>query len=258
MKRIRTIGFCLVAVFAVTALAAASASAAEPPEFKTCVKATKVGKTYIGHYTAKTCATASEVETGGKYERAEVESGTTFTSKSKAATITAAGKVIKCKKGADAGEILAGEAESVTITLSSCGINGNKKEPCTTAPAAAGTIVTNKLIGELKYVNAAETEIGILLFKSGAGFPFAKFTCGEETIELHSVLVGTVTNTTKGMTLGFKVSGGKQEHHAYWEEEEEQTGFGESIPFHLITEPGKKEATLEISDEQGPKGVSAF
>jgi hypothetical protein len=245
-------------MFAVTALAAASASAAEPLAFEKCVKATKVGKTFIGKYTAKTCTTASEVETGGKYEREEVESGTTFTSKSKAVTITVNGKIVKCKKGVDAGEFLSGEAEALTITFSSCGINGNKKEPCTTEPAAAGTIVTNKLVGELKYVNPAETEIGVLLFKSGAGFPFAKFTCGAEVVELHSILVGSVTNTTKGMTFGFKVSGGKQEHRAYWEEEEETTGFGESIPFHLITEPGKKEATIEVTDEQGPKGVSAF
>jgi hypothetical protein len=258
VRRIRTIGLCLVAVLAASALATATASAAEgPPQFEKCVKAAKVGKTYVGKYTSKECTAASEVETGGKYEREEAES-MPFTSKAKAVTITAAGKVVKCKKAVDAGEILSGEAETVAITFEKCGVNGSTKEPCTTTGQASGTIKTTNLVGTLHWINPAETEVGILLFKAGGTNTFTTFTCKEESIELRSVLVGSVTNTKKGMTFTFKTSGGKQEKRAYWEEGEEQTGFGETIPFHLYTNPGKVEATVEFTDEQGPKGVSAF
>jgi len=258
VRRIRTIGLCLVAVLAASALATATASAAEgPPQFRACVKAAKVGKTYIGKYTSKECTTASEVETGGKYEREEVES-VPFTSKSKAVTFTVAGKVVKCKKSVDSGEILSGEAERVTIKFEKCGVNGSTKELCTTAGETAGTIKTSSLVGTLHWINPEETEIGILLFKAGGTNTFATFTCNTESFELRSVLEGSVTNTKKGMTLTFKTSGGKQEKHAYWEEGEEQTGFGETIPFHLYTNPGKVEATAEFADEQGPKGVGAF
>ncbi len=258
MKLIRTLGLCLVAALAIAALGAAGASAAEgPPQFKKCIKAEKVGKTYIGKYTSKECTTASEVETGGKYERVEAES-LPFTSKSKAVTIVVAGKNVICKKGVDAGEILSGEAEIVTISFEKCGVNGSTKAPCTTAGEATGTIKSSSLVGSLHWIDPAETEIGILLFKAGSPNTFAKFSCGEEAFELRSVLVGAVTNTKKGMTLTFKTSGGKQEHRAEWEEGEEQTGFGETIPFHLFTEPGKKEATVEMTDEQGPKAVGAY
>ena len=59
MKRIRVIGLALVAVFAVTAIAAASASAEPQGEFGRCVA--KTG----GKYANSGCTTAS---TKGKYE----------------------------------------------------------------------------------------------------------------------------------------------------------------------------------------------
>jgi hypothetical protein len=256
VKRIRTLGLCLVAVFAIGAVAAASASAAASPTFKACVKAAKVGKSYVGKFTSKECTAASKVGTGGKYELAEVESGTPFTSKSKATTLTVEGKVVKCKKDKGTGQILAPEAEFLQITFEGCAVNGNKKEPCTTTGHAAGTIATNELIGAPKWVNASETQTGLVVF--GLEYVFAEFDCGKGPIKLNSALVGVATNTSKGITVAFKVSGGKQEQRAYWEEGEEFTGFGEGLPLYLYTEPGEKEATVEGADEQGPKGVGIF
>jgi hypothetical protein len=42
MKRVRIVGVCFVAIFALSAIVAASASAAQP-EYTTCGKAAKVG-----------------------------------------------------------------------------------------------------------------------------------------------------------------------------------------------------------------------
>jgi hypothetical protein len=242
-------------VLVVGALAAAGASAAEPPALLKCVKATKEGKTYIGHYTSKECTTASEVETGGKYEREEPEAKMPFAAKGKATTITAAGKVVKCKKIVGSGEILSTQALHETIEFQKCGVNGSTKAPCTTTGSAVGTIKTGLLTGELEYVNPEETQIGLLLFRFGPSW--AEFNCGAEAVVLRGALLGSLANTTKGQTISFKVVGGKQEHKIYWDEEEESTKVG-TFPLNLFTEPGEKEATLEMAEEDGPKGVAAY
>ena len=61
MKRIKVVGLCLVAAFAMTAFVA-SAAQAQPTYFK-CVK--KKG----GNYSAKGCPASSKVAGTGKYER---------------------------------------------------------------------------------------------------------------------------------------------------------------------------------------------
>lgn len=254
MRKLRTVGLCLIAVFAFGAVAAASASAAEPPAFEKCVKAPKEGKKYIGKYTSKECTSASEVETGGKYEREEAAAKTPTTSKFKAATLDASGKVVKCKKGAASGELVSTQALKETIEFSGCGVNGSTKEPCTTTGSASGTIKTGLLFGELQYDNSAETEIGLLLFKTGN---VAEFSCKAEAFVVRGSVFGSLTNTKKGQTIAFKVVGGKQELQTYWDEEEESTTIG-ALPLHLFTEPGSKEATLETTDEEGPKGVAAY
>ena len=66
MNRIRVMGLCLVAVFALATVAASSASAS--PGWYECAKATKDGKVYNRPLHAKSCARTSQVETGGKYE----------------------------------------------------------------------------------------------------------------------------------------------------------------------------------------------
>ncbi len=253
MKRIRTFGLCLVALFAMGAVAgAASASAAEPPAFLSCVKAPKEGKTYIGHYTSKECTSASEVETGGKYEREEPAAKTPFTGKTKAVTLTVGGKAVKCKKGVNSGEILSTQALKETLTFEKCA--NASKAACTTTGQAAGTIKSALLTGELQYTNPAETEIGLVLFVFGTDF---EFTCGAESFAVKGAVQGNLTDTKKGQTIAFTVVGGKQTDQSYFDEEEEFTSVG-ALPIHLYTEPGKAEATLEATDEDGPKGVAAY
>src|ERR1700685_964281 len=101
MKHVRMLGLCLVAVFAVSGVAVATASATEYA-YQSCVKASPKDS---GSYKNKTCTEVSEPGKGA-YEAVSVNEGTPFTSKGKAATITAEGKVIKCKKASNAGEYL--------------------------------------------------------------------------------------------------------------------------------------------------------
>jgi hypothetical protein len=78
MKRIRIVGLCLIAVFALSAVASSAASAA-PPEFFTCVKAVPKN---TGNYTEKECFTKASPAGTGKYERASAV-GIKDTSKTK-------------------------------------------------------------------------------------------------------------------------------------------------------------------------------
>ena len=75
---------------------------------------------------------------------------------------------MKCKKDTDAGEFTGGQYDKEKITFSGCGINGNKKEPCGTEGAAAGTIETKELQSVLVWLNEAETELGVGLDGTGA------------------------------------------------------------------------------------------
>ena len=79
MKRFTIVGICLVAVLALSAMVAGSASAAFP-EYKTCIKAAVKN---TGNYSEKTCSTASKVAGTGKYERAEWDKGKKTSTKGK-------------------------------------------------------------------------------------------------------------------------------------------------------------------------------
>ena len=79
MKRIKIVGLCLIALFAFSAVAAASAFAEGRPEYKLCAKVAKVEGKYNGSYSDKGCTTEA---TGGKYEREEVAENTAFTGRS--------------------------------------------------------------------------------------------------------------------------------------------------------------------------------
>jgi hypothetical protein len=234
------LGVCLVAVFAIGAVASASAMAEGRPEYKHCGKAAKVGKTYTGEFSDKGCTTPVA---NGKYQLEEVAENTEFTSKTKAVTINANGKAIKCKKGVDKGAILSQFESNVTLTLSGCAVNGNKHEPCGTA----GTITTDPLSTGLYFVNEAETEPGVALF--GAEGVFAEFTCGATNVVIEGTLLGNVKTTSKGMALTFATSAGKQALQQAW-------FFETPIEVHLTS--GESEVTVEGVDEQGPKGVGVF
>jgi hypothetical protein len=248
VRHLRILGLALVAIFAMAALGAGSASAAEL-SYSTCVKAAKSGKTYTGKYNDKACTEVNS-KSEGKYEAQAAPEEAAFTGKSKAVVITAAGKTVTCKKGTNAGTLTTERFGTDQFTLSGCAVS--KPEPCETPSAGAGIIKTSVLHTGLVWLNAGESQIGMLLTSSGG--PVATFKCGATTIALKGRVLAQVANTKKGQTLTFAVSGGKQAQQTFFLEEEE---FG---PFTLFTEnlaEEEVEATLSLTDEQGPKGVAA-
>jgi hypothetical protein len=253
-RHVRKLGLYLGAALVLGALIAASASAA-PLEYRTCVKAAKSGKLFTGKYLNKTCteeASGAQIAEGkkNKYEAQSVAEETTFTSKTKAVVITVGGKTVKCKKGVGTGEFTTERFGTTALTFSGCGVNGSTKAPCETPAAGAGVIKTNTLHSGLVFLDEAESKVGILLTNTGG---IMSIKCGTESFAVKGRLIGSVTNSSKGMALTFATTGGKQSSQTFWLEEEE---FG---PFTLFTEASEEEveATLSVTDEQGPKGVAA-
>jgi hypothetical protein len=239
----KKLGLVVAVALALGALAATTASAHEL-SYRTCVKATKVGKTYTGKYSDKECKEVN-AKSEGKYEAQLIAEETPYTGKDKAVVITAAGKTVTCKKGVETGEYIAEQTASEEFTFSGC--SSGKKEACQSPSAGAGVIKSGTAKTKLVYLNPAETEIGVLVLSPA----LLEFTCGATSIAIEGRLLGSLENTKKGPKLTFATSGGKQQHQSFYVEGEE---FG---PFTLFTEPGEAEATISVVVENGPKGVSA-
>jgi hypothetical protein len=215
MKRIKIMGLCVVAVFALSAMAASSASAALPNVilhlFALCVKATKTGKTYNGHFSAKTCAPSSKVATNGKYELASAV-GDKGTSKSKTSTLysyipksesepwtggTVVGTVV-CKKSAGTTEIINNEQILTSIKFEDCSSEGKK---CTNVKyqgsetPTTGDILTYPLIATLrlykgKVVSRSEPQPGVSYNTENLD---ASFNCEGLAVETSGDAVGEIT-----------------------------------------------------------------
>jgi hypothetical protein len=186
MRKVKSIGVSLAAVFALSGIAAASASAA--PEWFKGNPAVKVKAGEKIPFTGKAGASVLE-EKGGL-------------------------GMVKC-----AGDTSKGEIEgpltvvNVEVTYTGC-VKGAKK--CTTSPPPqTGIIKTGKVKGTNIYLNAAKTIAGIL-FVPPAGAPFTTFTCeGEVPQEVRGELIGEA-NPLNGApantgTLTFAQEAGKQE-----------------------------------------------
>jgi hypothetical protein len=184
MKRIKVVGLCLVAVFAMTAFAAASSASAA--EYFTCVKAVPKN---TGKYSDKECS--NEVGTGGKYERASAV-GDKITSKTKTAVLStpAIGGKVTCKKSTDTGEIISSTQNHDVVTFSDCSSEG---KPCQNAGGSSGVIKTNELLTTV--VSSTETEFTAL---SGRGGYQAEFECGGVPIRTKGFTIGKTTSPAPG------------------------------------------------------------
>jgi hypothetical protein len=212
--RLKMMGLCLVAVFALTAALSASASAAEPA-FYECHKLTT--KPYKGKFTDKKCSVAAtpEQEAAGKVNKYELQEGIgakgkPFKGKGGKATLHTpkVGGVVECKSFKDIGSIATPTTENkVVSTFTSCTSLGKK---CTSPAAKAGSIVTNNLAGELGYINKAKKEVGVLL-KAETGSVLAEFNCeGLEIVTTGSVIgtqTGDINTFSKSSTNTFAVNG---------------------------------------------------
>lgn len=255
MRPIKIAGLCLVAVLALSAVVVASASANAQPEFWKCVKVAKNPSTkkYEGEYMNKTCtekATGAQKAEGkkNKYELATA-AATEFTAgKSKKTVLHAQGlggkkEVITCKKDKSKGVFEETFIEGLTYTLEGC--SNEAKKACESEGASAGTIETTDA-ALLEWLNAEGTEPGM------ATRPFGEFECNGEKFEVGGYLIGTVAETSKGVTATFKLNGGGEQ-----EEKLVFPGGSEVGPLTLHTEyeEAEHEATVEGTEEFPLKGI---
>jgi hypothetical protein len=194
----RILGLALVAVFALVAISAASASAAEPA-FYECAK--EAGGKY-----AKGCT--SEGGKGGYTLREGIGKKHAFKGKGGAATLhtPAVGGEVKCTAFKDSGELTSPTTEGkVVSTFSGCESLGKK---CASPGAKAGTIVTNPLKGSLGYLNKAKHEVGVDLSPESGKY-LAEFSCEGLEVKVEGSVIGQITpvNTfTKSTTTTFEVN----------------------------------------------------
>lgn len=225
MKKLRIIGMAFVAVFALGAIASASASAQTSLPLFTTGKCIAASPTGTGLYSNSTCTTL-QGHHKGNFELEAVATGTKFTSSSGVATLEGkSGSKIVCTSSEDKGEITGSKTDLDTVTFSKC------EEPvhavsCQNSGGTAGVIKTSELDTELGYINEAKKEVGVSFKGLGAehnahGKTSAAFECGggglgPNTIYVTGSVIGRntpVNMLTKKFTLALNkgVGAGTQE-----------------------------------------------
>jgi hypothetical protein len=220
------LGLCLVAAFAVGAIAATSAFAL--PEWGKCeAKAggkysdsncTKKAKTGTGTFEFKKGKelapvkfTGGNVGSGGvlistleqcapfkRIPRSKCEFGEEGIEKLEAA--------VECESERNTGETFGtNQIRNISVKFHGCKILGSV--PCSNGPEQ-GEILVNALKGSLGYINKAEKKVGVLLEPAIKHGEFAKFTCaGEEGAGGLAIVVG-VGNEKEGAFYKPEKTGG--------------------------------------------------
>jgi hypothetical protein len=184
MKRIRILGLAVLAVFALGAITAAGASAAEPA-FYECAK--EAGGKY-----EKGCG--KEGGKGGYVLREGIGKKHTFKGKGGKATLhTAAVKgEVSCAGFKDEGTLTSPTTENKVVSIfSKCTSLGKN---CNSPGQKSGTIKTNDLEGELGYISKSGPIVGVDLKAEGGG-TLAEFEC-EGLVSI--VVTGSVIGEQKG------------------------------------------------------------
>ncbi len=220
MKHFKIGGLCLAALFALGVATSASAGATELPAIYECAKAPKVGKTYTGHYSSKTCSPASYVEAGGqKYEFQPWDKAAgkakAFKGKGGDANLEIVGVGgVTCTKSASTGYFTGPKTVGkVTVVFTGCELNGHTCQGAAPKASKSGEVITNALSGEIGYINKAKVEVGVVL-KPETALYFGEFNCGELKFRTGGAVIGKVSSPanemTKEVALSFTESSGKQ------------------------------------------------
>ncbi len=210
MKRMSVTGLCLVVVLCVSAVAAVSASAETFPNYKVCVKAAKVGKHYTGRYNDKGCSEVNAKDEG-KYELEGISHATKlgFTGKSGESVLDSyvegVGVVasVVCKKSTERGEVSGEATADLVTTFEDCSSSG---EPCTSAGAKTGEIVTDPLTTTLVTLKEeTKTEpvvIGVDVAGTGGEEKdvTAEFACGSQLVTTTGSVLGVVTGNVNAVS----------------------------------------------------------
>jgi hypothetical protein len=191
MSRIRIIGLALVAVFAMSAVGAASASASALPAFTTgkCIKVTAG----TGWWTNNTCTTESPTKMGEFEWEEPVQKE--FTVKSGVTKLKTKNHTIECKtdENGTKHEITGPKHVSVIVVFKEC------KDVGTGASCGTGGVITtNALKGWLFYIKeAAPKEVGVFFEPEVAGKPFAEFKCSILTVKVTGCASSSITPANK-------------------------------------------------------------
>jgi hypothetical protein len=227
MGRMKLVGMCLVALLAMSILAASSASAfvREPPEIGRCLKHTG------GHWKDGGCKTAAKVASEQKFEwypaYGEAENGETklaekvkFTSVSKEGTLiqltTVSGEGIGCKKQVADGEATGPKTlKAFNIAFTECQETGQKCTSTNPKAGQPGEIKVKELNGLLGIEKFGETHAKdkvANLFKPAVGEIFTEFECGGIPVTVKGEVMNPVkANAMKiSATVKFTASKGKQ------------------------------------------------
>jgi hypothetical protein len=185
---------------------------AEPPDFGRCVKTLRA---FEGDFGNSGCTLLKT--TGSTEWLPGVGKGAKYTSKITEGLATL--ETVKASKVVCATEAGIGEyagiktVGGVALTFTGCERLG---EPCTSAGAASGEIVTDALEGVLGIVTLGETaikdKIGLDLFPVGNVGPVMAFSCGATEVAVRgSVILPVPTNKMLASAkLSFMASKGKQ------------------------------------------------
>jgi hypothetical protein len=173
MTRIRITGLALVAVFALSAVGAVTASAAEPE---------LVNKSGAGHELLKK----------------------KFKDKGKAATLTTvAGRTVTCTANTSTGEVEGLKKDRKgSVKFTGCESSGLGAKSVAPAPVGkAKEIITRSLESELCFINAATDEVGLILRPEGGGL-FTEIEVGAniEKLAVKGQVIGVVTPVDKLVT----------------------------------------------------------
>ena len=187
MKRMRIVGLCLVAVFALSAIGAGSASAL--PEIGRCVAKAGTGKYKDSNCTEKAGKLVSEK--AFEFAKNPIKKG--FTASGGVGILEgASGTQIECKVNSSTGEYLSTtstkEVHKVKAKFNECGVPAFGGTECKTKGDAAGEITTTLLKGKLSYTSGKLTKSPVVnqglspeVKKKG----FALFECPALGIEVY-------------------------------------------------------------------------
>jgi hypothetical protein len=231
MKRIRIVGLCLVAVFALSAIVAGGASAASP-EYKTCIKATEKTpeKTYKdGEFSDKACGTPSP---GGKYKLGAWNAGKKkFAQKGKGGkganiqynpeTNSPIGDT-ECASEKITGEVTGPKESRIQTEYKGCKTNEGKN--CTSG-AKKGVIVTKELSAVLVPIGSSEGD-GIAISPK-TGSVLAEYECEGISIVATGGVIGEIVGAGKAAnkepTFVFQHGPGLYQQWGYVGENEAET-----------------------------------
>lgn len=263
MKVIRVGQCCLLAVLAISAFAAASASAAAPyevrslPEAGRCVKVAKG----TGFYAGGACVTKALPEKGTwEWVQANATEKLTFSATGAETILTTVGRpTIKCVTANIAGEYTGAKTASVTVELQAC-VNSEGQQCQTITNPNNKSEIALSAEGKLGFIKNELKEgkrivaVGMDLQPKTPVTPLAEYECGNprETSKIEGSVIAKLTPINKMTTtqklLYFVRKGGEQLPEKF--ENEPKDTLTTTFQKELET-PVTSASTLTIKEETG-------